>query len=1025
MDISLEHLASACRTDLTGEKRLLAPSLRVGHQWVDAAVRAGVPAVNLRVTTLRGLALELAGPALAAAGLTPIYGRGGVLLMDRLWARLSPGTSGYLSKLPETAGLARALHRTVMDLRLAGLDAPGLGPAAFEVADKGRDLARVLSAWTRELKARKLADQADVLGLARARLEKAPGLLAGKRLLVPACLVPSRLEREMLEAAPPDRVVRLAPPAGPGPGGESVSFFRAVGEVNEVREALRRVLAEGVPLDEVELLHTDAAAYVPLIYETLLAFYPGEGFGPEELPVTFAEGVPVRYSRPGRALLAWLAWIEGDFRQAAAASMVQDGLLDIEGAGGEGPGFASLAGLLRLAGIGFGRDRWRPKLDELKRRLEKDLTAPAADEDGEEAGGRRNLAARRLEGLKVLGAAMEKLLDNVPPEQAGAAAWLDAAGRFLDGQARTAGRFDNFAAERLRREMMDYGRWLKALPPGKGGGDAAGDARAFLADLAGRVCVLGSGPRPGRLHVANVESGGHTGRRRAFILGLDDRRFPGPSSPDPLLLDAERGRLSPDLDTAAAKLRRKAEDFRRLAGRLSAPGELILSFSCRDVLEDRETFPAALLLEVFRRAAGRPDAGLKDFEGEAPLASFAPASPDRALGETEWWMAKLLGEDLPEAGESVTRRYPHLGRGLEARRRRESPAFTGYDGLVPEAAWPGGIAGSAGPVFSPSRLEKLASCPRAYFFKYLLGIEPPEKLEPEPGEWLDAMEFGKLAHEVLHDFMSGLAKEGLTPSAARDRGRMKEVVDRLAAKYRDRRPPATEAAFRSQVARLEKAAGIFLVEEEIFYRGARPLHLEASIGMPQPPGEPATPFDDEEPVALRLPGGGEIRVRGRIDRIDESADAGGGLILTDYKSGSAFKYRQGRPFREGRVIQHALYLAMADERLRRMGREGRARLFRYFFPDERERGEEISYPPSELAEAGQVLEKLCRLAAAGAFPASDSMEDDCGFCDYAAVCGNAGEDPFTAVKLADAANDVLAPFRELRGRKARGEDEEG
>ena len=52
------------RESLT-EKWLIAPSLRVGHQWLEAIVRGGQPAVNVRVNTIKGLALDLAAPEMA------------------------------------------------------------------------------------------------------------------------------------------------------------------------------------------------------------------------------------------------------------------------------------------------------------------------------------------------------------------------------------------------------------------------------------------------------------------------------------------------------------------------------------------------------------------------------------------------------------------------------------------------------------------------------------------------------------------------------------------------------------------------------------------------------------------------------------------------------------------------------------------------------------------------------------------------------------------------------------------------
>jgi len=58
------------------EKVLIASSLRVGHQWVDAVVRDGQPAVNVRINTMKGLALDLAAPEMADKGASLIAAEG-------------------------------------------------------------------------------------------------------------------------------------------------------------------------------------------------------------------------------------------------------------------------------------------------------------------------------------------------------------------------------------------------------------------------------------------------------------------------------------------------------------------------------------------------------------------------------------------------------------------------------------------------------------------------------------------------------------------------------------------------------------------------------------------------------------------------------------------------------------------------------------------------------------------------------------------------------------------------------------
>ena len=96
----------------------------------------------------------------------------------------------------------------------------------------------------------------------------------------------------------------------------TAEIFRAVGEANEVREVLRTCLSRGYKFDEVEILHTDAETYIPLIYELLIRPEAELTLDDQGLPVTFAEGIPTRYSKPGRALTAWLAWLREGYMQA-------------------------------------------------------------------------------------------------------------------------------------------------------------------------------------------------------------------------------------------------------------------------------------------------------------------------------------------------------------------------------------------------------------------------------------------------------------------------------------------------------------------------------------------------------------------------------------------------------------------------------------------------------------------------------------------------------------------------------------
>ena len=140
---------------------------------------------------------------------------------------------------------------------------------------------------------------------------------------------------------------------------------------------------------------------------------------------------------------------------------------------------------------------------------------------------------------------------------------------------------------------------------------------------------------------------------------------------------------------------------------------------------------------------------------------------------------------------------------------------------------------------------------------------------------------------------------------------------------------------------------------------------------------------------MRLPDGRSLRVRGRIDRIDRVAGPKANVFeIWDYKSGSTWKYTQEpRPFWSGRVIQHALYLFVMNARLAAVAKDfpdARVERFGYFFPSEKASGERIEFTAEQLEEGQNVLARLARIAASGAFLATTAADKDCGFCDYRA-----------------------------------------
>jgi ATP-dependent helicase/nuclease subunit B len=656
-----------------------------------------------------------------------------------------------------------------------------------------------------------------------------------------------------------------------------------------------------------------------------------------------------------------------------------------------------LAAVLRGVSIGAERGRYLPQLDAAIAAARR--PRHRSDDDEQPAA-----ASERLEPLLGLRRLIAALLDLSPDADADSKEVLAAARRLLLELARTVNKTDNYAREALVKEIDDLARWASGEEP------LSLDAWQWLAGLPGETRILGSGPRSGCLHAASTQTGGHSGRARTFLLGLDDGRFPGAGMQDPLLLDAERRAIDPRLPTAGSQLDERIEAFRRLLARLR--GRVTLSFSSHDLVDDRPQFPSPLLVAIYRAVSGQAEATQQDLLAcLAEPASFAPRRPDDAISPAEWWLWRLCATPRSGDGALVARAFPHLARGEAAVRERASAAFTDYDGRVPEAGRDLDPTADHGPVMSSSRLECLGRCGLAFFFQCGLGVRKPEEVEIDPSRWLGPLDAGTLLHAVFERFFRARLERNEAPSLADHWAELQTILAAQIDEYRRQIPPPSEAVYQAQCRQFARSAWILLAEEEEYCRQtrSRPVYLEACLGLP--PGE-GTPLDRREPIPVDLGGGQTLRSCGKIDRIDHLG--GNDYAIWDYKTGSAWRYRSGDPFWQGRVVQPALYLAMVQRRLKEISPGARVRTFGFFFPSDRERGQRIQWTAEQLADGRRVLGALSGIARSGGFlPTTD--KNDCKFCDYLPICGDVEAVARASRAKLEAGDPLLADMGELRG----------
>ncbi|MFO8088454.1 MAG: PD-(D/E)XK nuclease family protein, partial [Desulfatiglandaceae bacterium] len=832
MNPTLKALAQVCKEKRTEEKLLFTPSYSVGHQLGEALSRAGVPWLNLRTVPVAAHAEERALPEMAARGMRRIDPHEQLLLVERLFLEDPVLSVGYFAGAASPPGVVRALWQSICELRMAGLGPEDMRVEAFVVPGKGEAVQRLLGAYERALEDEWLVDEAGLLcvalgveedgateggsvvmalaGMARHPLEKRYVKQVAKGALrvlgqqrVPGLARPGRL-LEGQEAgsggSPPsmdlDRLRWLWAPeeAPPALGDGSVSLFHAAGESNEVREVLRRVLTQGVLLDEVEVLFTREEPYASLFLGLAWSL---------DLPVTSGGGIPISHTRPGRAVRFFLEWQKEDFLQRPLMRLLAGGYLDFARAGilGEVPSFGRAAALVRKAGIGWGRERWAKCLEALEGDYR--ARAEALVEEGEQELAQGALAEAAQAAW--VGQLVRELLALAPEAVEGEAPSLGAICKglvgFLERFSRAASGEDGEARSRLIELLETLGR----VPAASG----AGGWMAWLEKALEGLRVGASSPRPGHLHVGSYAQGGHSGRKNTFVVGLDQGRFPGIPAQDPVLLDAEREALGGGLLLSGEVVEENQYALARCLGSLE--GKLTLSCSCRDLAEDREIFPSSVLLNAYRLITDDRQGDYQDLERYLDVpAGFVPGEGTVPLNDWEWWFARG-GTQLPE--EAVLSAYPGLRAGREAEVAREGAVLTVFDGWLPSAE--GHLdPGSEGVVLSSSRIEDLAKCPFLFFLKHVLRLEPIEEVERDLFQWLDPMQRGNLLHAVFCRFMERLREEGVQPSLERHRAWIEAMAREEVERWSERVPPATELVKEHEARDILRAVRIFLRDEE-------------------------------------------------------------------------------------------------------------------------------------------------------------------------------------------------------------------
>lgn len=387
--------------------------------------------------------------------------------------------------------------------------------------------------------------------------------------------------------------------------------------------------------------------------------------------------------------------------------------------------------------------------------------------------------------------------------------------------------------------------------------------------------------------------------RRVIVGGLEAQGFARPHDEDPLLTIEERAGIAraglPLI--SPAQLQAEEDPYLFYVVCTRATEQLVFTYPATGA-DGAGREPAAYLREVARIMGPLPEALAVSTE-EIPLAECqhtceVPARLAATLHLLAPEEAELFAREAQEHFAPADADVPRAVH-CYARTGRALPDALGQ--LFAEEVFPTGELRA-----SASRLETFAQCPFRHFAKNLL------RLEKRPEAVLTPRSTGGAAHEALQKFF---ADRHTAPAELR------AIFKELAADERYRifqtDPPSAyrwertahhlEFFARTELARLKESA-------------YAPAAFELAFGLQRTAPEPwdgrATQLGalelpiDADAAGLPADRSWRVRLRGKIDRLDLSADGREALII-DYKLGKQ-KEHLAEEMARGLNLQAAIYL---------------------------------------------------------------------------------------------------------------------
>ncbi|NOY52738.1 MAG: hypothetical protein GXP58_03870 [Deltaproteobacteria bacterium] len=708
----------------------------------------------------------------------------------------------------------------------------------------------------------------------------------------------------------------------PVPGDESIELLEVPGRYREVEEMARRIRElhkkHGLSFHDMAVVFRNLSDYREKVREIFRSF---------GIPHQLTSGLPLRNNPLIRTVTALLECPRSGYRRDAVFRLLASSYLRFEPLERSTITPERIDTLAREAMIQGGRDEWKmrlkSRLDLLTTREQYLQESYGTDRDEKGHKERIDRCRSKIKDYRKCMDVLESFFDLFAdlPSEATIPEFIEQLEHLRNTFHLKEQIYERDDLDLVHRDQTAFREWQELLE--QLSREQMGLQRVSLADfvrlLSLTLAEKNYSPDPPQEDAVLVTDAlGIRGLSRPAVLigGLVEGIFPRNHSPSPLFSESDRQRLNkhfgPNRWIPLRSQQREEEDlfFRFAVG--AAEHFLILSRPRTDG-EGHPLLPSSyldILGALFSQRIKVTCRYLNDpLPSEDPLTNEKPLyRPGELLEYTFRALSRPVTEepDFPSLLKLLLRERWETCRSLchgltvQQARKEVNGSYLGH--LGPDAAR--GIRQGEGN-YSVTALERYAACPFQYFCERELKLRPVEEVEEEVG----ALDLGSLYHRILERFFREMEGPVTKSALAAARKRLDRIEKEELARVEKGGIPGHRKIWEIRQTEIRDVLDRFLLDEiEAFEStGEIPSHFEVTFGMKDVSRR--DPLSSPDPLILPSESG-EIRMEGKIDRIDLKDGEPPHFSILDYKTGGS-KPPGPSGIEKGETLQLPVYAAWA------------------------------------------------------------------------------------------------------------------